>query len=367
MTAHPLTLDLAAIGGAFDLPGTFIAAERYGSGHINDTYAARFRHADVERRYILQRINPQVFHDAGAVMENVDRVLAHLRSKLANHPDAARRALTLVPTRNGERAFRDSDGATWRCYHFIGGASSHDILTRPDQARQAAAAFGAFQRQLLDLPGPRLRETLPDFHNTPRRLDALARAVADDRVGRARACGREIDFALARSTLAGELVKRHAAGLLPERITHNDTKLNNVLLDDVTGEGLCVIDLDTVMPGLALYDFGDMVRTAVSAAPEDADDLDAITVRMPFYAALVEGYLSSAGSFLTRDERACLALSGRLITYEIGLRFLTDHLQGDVYFQIHRPAHNLIRARAQFRLVEAIEARLDEMNALAKA
>ncbi len=356
--------DLVRVSASFAIPGDFVAAARYGSGHINDSFALTFSQAGAPVRYLLQRINSAVFKDPAAVMDNIGRVTAHLRRKLAGLPDASRRALALVPGRDGAVKVVDSGGNTWRCYLFIEGASSYDIITHVDQARKAAAAFGAFQGQLIDLPGGRLRETIPDFHHTVRRFEALERAVAADRVGRVRFCRPEIDFALSSHALAASLLDRQAAGLLPERITHNDTKISNVMLDDATGEGICVVDLDTVMPGLALYDFGDMVRTATSPTAEDEQVLSRVSLRMPYFEALVEGYLTTAGAFLNPTERACLALSGQVITFEIGLRFLTDYLEGDVYYKVSNKSHNLHRCRTQFTLTADIGAKLGAMDAV---
>jgi Ser/Thr protein kinase RdoA (MazF antagonist) len=234
------------------------------------------------------------------------------------------------------------------------------------KAFQAAKAFGAFQALLADLPGERLVETIPNFHHTPSRYAAFEAALAKDAHGRAREAATEIAFAQARAHEVGTIVEAMARGEIPERVTHNDTKLNNVLLDNETQEGICVIDLDTVMPGSALYDFGDLVRTSTSPAAEDETDLSKVTMQLPMFEALVKGYLASAGGFLTPRERALLPFAGKLITFEIGLRFLTDWLEGDVYFKIKRPRHNLDRLRTQFKLVESIEAQLPAMQALVR-
>jgi len=228
------------------------------------------------------------------------------------------------------------------------------------QAFQAARAFGQFQKWLADLPAPRLHDTIPDFHHTPKRFAALEKAIAADAANRAKLAQPEIEFALRHREMCGVLL---AAGL-PERVTHNDTKFNNVMLDDATGQGICVIDLDTVMPGLALYDFGDMVRTTTSPAKEDERDLSKVTMQFPMFEALARGYLSTAADCLTSAEKKFLPFSGKLITFEIGIRFLTDFLAGDVYFKVHREGHNLDRCRTQFKLVESIEQQEPEMNRL---
>ena len=366
MTDEATIHDLRALGAAFCIYGDFVAGAHHGSGHINDTFAVTYSQAGIPVRYILQRLNRNVFQNPDAVMENVRRVTAHLGSKTAGLPDASRRTLTLVSARDGTTSVRDAAGELWRCFLFIENVTAHDVLNCPELARKAAAAFGTFQAQLVDLPGGRLHETIPEFHNTVRRFVALERAVVTDSVGRVCLCGPEIEFALKNRALAASLIERQAAGLLPERITHNDTKLNNVMLDNVTGEGLCVIDLDTVMPGLALYDFGDLVRSAANPAAEDEPDLAKATLRLDYFAALVEGYLATAGAFLTPAEKECLALSSQVITFEVGLRFLTDFLGGDRYFRVRndRHHHNLHRCRTQFKLAADIAAKLGEMNAI---
>jgi Ser/Thr protein kinase RdoA (MazF antagonist) len=274
--------------------------------------------------------------------------------------------LTLVPTKAGRGWHTDAAGNRWRCYVFVEGATGHDIIRNADQAYQAAKAFGAFQALVADLPGGRLVETIPNFHHTPSRYANFQAALAKDAHGRASLAQPEIAFALARAHEVGVIADAMARGEIPERVTHNDTKLNNVLLDNETQEGICVIDLDTVMPGSALYDFGDLVRTSTSPAAEDETDLSKVTMQLPMFEALVKGYLSTAGGFLTPRERALLPFAGKLITFEIGLRFLTDWLEGDVYFKIKRPQHNLDRLRTQFKLVESIEAQLPAMQALVK-
>jgi hypothetical protein len=355
--------DLRVIAAQFQLQGEASAFAPWGNGHINDTWLVTSHAAGAPARYILQRINAQVFRSPAAVMQNIERVIAHLSAQLAGDPDRARRALTLVPTRDGSNWHADADGETWRAYRFIENARSYETATSVAQAFQAAQAFGRFQQQLSSLPPPRLHETIPDFHHTPKRFTALEQAIAADVKGRAALAKPEIDFALAHQSITGVLLGAN----LPERITHNDTKLNNVLLDDATGEGLCVIDLDTVMPGLALYDFGDMVRTTTSPAAEDEQDLSKVTMQFPMFEALVLGYLSAAGEFLTESEKNFLAFSGKLITFETGIRFLADFLNGDTYFKIHREGHNLDRCRTQFKLVESIEMQEEEMNRLLKS
>ena len=355
--------DAQAEANQFDFSGDVLSVTPHGGGHINDTYMVTCQGARAPVRYILQHINRHVFHDPVAVMENVERVTAHLAAQAAGKPDSARRALRLVPARDGRDWHVDAQGETWRAYRFIENARTYETATSTGQAFQAARAFGHFQQQLSSLPPPRLHETIPDFHNTPKRFTALELAIAADAAGRVALANPEIEFARSRKAVTGNLLD---AGL-PERITHNDTKFNNVLLDDKTGEAVCVIDLDTVMPGLALYDFGDMVRTTTSPAAEDERDLSKVRMQFPMFEALVRGYLETAGAFLTAAERKYLAFSGKLITFEIGIRFLTDYLAGDTYFKVHRGGHNLDRCRAQFKLVESIEQQEDEMNRLVES
>jgi aminoglycoside phosphotransferase (APT) family kinase protein len=352
--------NVGAVARQFLIPGQFLSAEPYGSGHINDTYCVVFDQAGARVRYIFQRINQRVFKNPVALMENISRVTAHLGAKFAGQPDFSRRALTLIPTLDGAAVYRDETGDFWRVYLFIEKARTYDAVQSEAQAFQAAKAFGLFQRQLADLPVPRLHDTIPDFHHTPKRFAALEKAIESDPLNRAEQVKAEIEFALRRKAIASVLLDAQ----LPERVTHNDTKFNNVMLDDVTGEGICVIDLDTVMPGLVLYDFGDMIRTTTSPAKEDEPDLSRVTMQFGMFEALARGYLASVGDVLTAAEKSHLAFSGKLITFEIGLRFLTDFLMGDTYFKIHRPNHNLDRCRTQFRLVESIEQQEERMNVL---
>jgi len=309
------------------------ALARYGSGHINETYKLETPDGV---RYILQKINTAIFPDPDALMENIRRVTEHLRAK-------------------GHRSLEVLDYTRpWRIYAFIGGAHTVDVIERPEQAFKAAQAFAAFQNALADLPGPRLHEIIPNFHNIESRLAQLDAARAADVKGRVADVAAELAFVDARRAEMGRILRRMAAGEIPERITHNDTKINNVMLDDATDEGVCVIDLDTVMPGTCLYDFGDMVRTATANAAEDERDLAKVFSRRDYFEQLVKGYLSRA-RFLVPAELEELAFSGRLITYTIGVRFLTDYLAGDTYFHTTCADHNLVRCRTQFKMVASME------------
>jgi hypothetical protein len=359
--------DLAAIARAFPLLGQFREGAAYGSGHINDTFAIVMDQAGTPVRYLFQRINDRVFTNVPALMDNIQRVTAHATrraAEAAGDPDTSRRALTLIPARDGLPYHRDAQGGWWRCYLFIERARTYDVVGSPQQASAAARAFGNFQHMLVDLPGDRLHETIPNFHHTRRRFEALQRAIEADVRQRASGAKAEIAFALGHEALVDVLLNLQARGEIPERVTHNDTKFNNVMLDDATQEGVCVIDLDTVMPGLALYDFGDMVRSATNSSAEDERDLTRVHARLPIFEALVEGYLSTARSFLNDAELAHLVVSGQIITFEIGIRFLTDHLAGDTYFKIKRPGHNLERAANQFAMVRSLEAQRSVMEAI---
>jgi len=356
-------LCLVMVARMFEVQRRFRSAKPYGSGHIHDTYCVTFDEGDREERIILQRINTAIFANPLAVMENIERVTAHLHFQMAGRADAERRVLRLIRTRIGASLHIDEEGGYWRAYAFIEGASTFDTVGTARQAFEAARAFGEFQRRLGDLPGPRLHESIAGFHDTAQRFAAFELAVAANAAGRVAAAQDEIAFASVRRMLAHALL---GAGL-PERVTHNDTKVNNVLLDDATGEGICVIDLDTVMPGLAAYDFGDMVRTMTCPAAEDGVDLSRVVMDFDLFDAVLRGYLEGVGSFLTALERTSLMAGAKVIVFEQGIRFLTDYLAGDTYYKVNRPEQNLDRCRTQFKLLESIEQQEDEMTGLLHA
>jgi aminoglycoside phosphotransferase (APT) family kinase protein len=355
---RPCEADAAA--QSFQAAGEFLGAAPFGSGHINDSYRVVFREGGSNRSYLLQRINTRVFTDPAALMQNVERVTSHIARQVAEAPDHDRRVLALIPSKDDRSFYMEANGGCWRMMPFIEGAQTLDRIEFPHQAFHIAAAFGRFQQQLASLPAPQLNDTIPDFHNTAKRFEALEKTIESDDANRVQFAGSEIASAIARKAMTSVLLEAD----LPERIAHNDTKSSNVLLDDVTGEGLCVIDLDTVMPGLALYDFGDMVRSMASSAAEDERDLSRIELQFPVFEALVRGYLETAGGLLAAREKQFLAFSGKLITFENGLRFLSDYLSGDIYYKVHREGHNLDRCRAQFKLVESIERQEGRMNGL---
>jgi hypothetical protein len=355
---------LQDISRKFQIYGEILHAETLKIGHINETYSATYSQGGTRVRYIHQKINRTVFKNPAKVMDNVMRVTTHIRKQLEaqNVRDITRRALIVIPTRDGRSYYLDNDNGVWRTFLFIEGVETFEAVQTPDQAFEAGRAFGEFQRLLVDLPGARLVETIPDFHNTRKRFAALEQALDKDHYNRAKEAINEINFAVHNEPMVDVILKGMARGKIPERTTHNDTKFNNVMLDVLTGEAMCIVDLDTVMPGCALYDFGDMVRTTTSPTLEDELDLSKIRMQMPMFKRLAEGYLSTAGRFLTKSEKAHIAFSGKLITFELGLRFLTDYLSGDTYFRIHRPGHNLDRCRTQFKLVESIERQEEAMQ-----
>ena len=350
----------------FDIWGDYLWCERYGSGHINDTFLTVFNQAGYQVRYIIQRINTNIFKQPEQLMDNISRVLSHCKAKLQGRKDATRRALTVINAQDGKPFFVDKDGNYWRAYLFIDRARTYDVLESAEFAYQAAKAFGAFQQILADIPGDRLYETIPNFHNTPSRIADFDKALAADVCGRAESAKAEIEFLQNHRDMAGKLLDLMAKGEIPERITHNDTKINNVMLDDETGEGICVIDLDTIMPGISLYDFGDLVRTSTSPAAEDEKDLSKVYARMEMFEALAKGFLEGAGNCLTPAEIENMPFSGMLITFEIGVRFLTDYLDGDKYFKTKREGHTLDRCRTQFKLVQSLMEQEDKMNEIMK-
>jgi Ser/Thr protein kinase RdoA (MazF antagonist) len=353
----PEEFNFREIVSHFQLDGQLVSAHRFGSGHINDTFLVQMDGHPDAAHFILQRIDKTIFADPSALMENISRVTEHLRKKGA-------KCLALIPTVDEQSFYKSPDDEYWRIYEFVAGAVAYDKVSNTDQARIAAAMFGGFQELVADLPGPRLNDTIPDFHNTPARYSIFHDAVREDACDRVRHCGQQIDRALAWEEDAETLVALYDTGQIPERIIHNDTKLNNLLFDQSSGEPICVIDLDTVMPGIVLYDFGDMVRTATSPTDEDATDLSGVGLRLQYYEALVEGFVGATSGFITEPEIEHLSISGKIITIEIGLRFLTDYLCGGKYFGIQRPTHNLERCRAQFAFAASIEDQFDEMQAI---
>ena len=351
-----------AIDG-FKLPGELKECIRYGSGHINDTYRLTYETPKGTKRYILQRMSKSIFKKPVELMENVSGVTAWLRKKIIeNGGDPERETLTLVKSNDGLPYFVDSTGEYWRVYLFIEGATCYDAVKDDNDFYQSAVAFGHFQRLLADYPAETLHETIKDFHNTPDRLEKFKKAVAEDICGRAASVQKEIDFILEREELTHALYDLQLDGRLPLRVTHNDTKLNNIMIDDETGKAICVIDLDTVMPGLAANDFGDSIRFGASTAVEDEQDLSKVSCDLHLFEVYTKGFIEECGDALTDLELDLLPMGAILMTFECGIRFLTDHLEGDHYFRIHREGHNLDRARTQLVLVKDMEEKLPQMN-----
>ena len=356
---------VSAIADQFAVQGEFVMAEEVHSGHINSTYRAIYRQPDGgEQRYIIQSINRNVFKDPCAVMHNVERVTRHINARVLRlKKDLGGQTLNLFPARTGSAWVEDDQGAVWRCYNHIEGCVTYDVVENTRQAYQAARAFGSFQDLVSDLDANGIHETIPDFHHTRKRFARLMEVVASNPKGRLDGVRDEVDFVCKREKLTGILLDLQANGEIPVRVTHNDTKINNVMIDAASDEAVCVIDLDTVMPGLAPYDFGDLARSATSPAAEDETDLSKVRMQMPMFEALVEGYLDAAGVFINDAEVEHLVHASKLMTFEVGMRFLTDHLEGDVYFKTHRPNHNLDRCRTQLKLVERMEECEPEMKA----
>ncbi len=337
----------------------------FGEGHINETYAVYMPEQNGQDvpRYVLQRINTNVFKNPDQVMDNIFGVTEYLRNVIRQDGgDLDRETLSYIKTKDGESYFEDDNGQPWRCLHYVPNSVCYQQVERPEQFYQSALSFGHFLKQLGDYPAESLYETIPQFHDTVKRFRDFDDAQRKDVKNRARYCRPEIDFALKRENDCGVLMQQLGEGLLPLRVTHNDTKLNNILFDADTGKGLCIIDLDTIMPGLAANDFGDSIRFGASTAEEDEKDLEKVHFDINLYEMYVKGYLETAKDVLTPEEIASLPWGARLMTLECGMRFLADFLQGDVYFKTAYPEHNLVRARTQFRLVEEMEEQFDEMN-----
>ena len=332
-------------------------AKAYGNGHINDTYICG------SSKYILQRINTSVFTDPDAVMRNIENITEHLRKKItANGGDPIRESLNIIKTVDGKNYYKYDDNNVFRVYNFVSGTKTVEDDRTYEDLYNAGVGFGKFQRMLDDFPAGKLSETIRDFHNTPIRLKHFENAVREDKVSRVSSVKDEINFVRNNSDISGIVVEKIADGTIPLRVAHNDTKINNILFDKNTGEAVCVIDLDTVMPGSALYDFGDALRIGGSTAAEDETDLSKVHFDSESFKQFAKGYLSQTKEIFTKTELELLPLSVRLMTFECGMRFLTDYLNGDVYFKIHRPDHNLDRARNQFKLCVELKEKEEELK-----
>lgn len=353
--------NLKEIFDCFETKGTFNTGESYGSGHIHDTFRVRTAEEDCDD-YIIQRLNNKVFKNIPELQHNIERVTVHLRKRLVAIPGSniKRECLNLIPAPDGKSWISDKGGNFWRMYIFITGHRSYDIVDNPDKAYQGGKAIGRFQVMLSDMPGDPLFETIPRFHDIESRLETFRNVVREDPAGRVNTAGKEISEIQKRAEEMKIILKLGREKKIPLRITHNDTKFNNILLDE-NDKALCVIDLDTVMPGYVHYDFGDAIRTAANTASEDEKDLSKISMDINLFKAYSEGYLSETSDTLNSIEKEYLAFAPKLITYTIALRFLTDYIDGDNYFKIHHNDHNLERARAQLKLVMSMEEQYGEM------
>ncbi len=340
---------------------TVKSCSRFGNGHINDTYLVTC--TEGAPRYILQRINQDVFQNIDALNHNVERVTEFLHDKItAQGGDPNRETVVLIPTKDGRKHYFDEQGECWRLTLYIEDSVCYDQVEKPEDFYQSGKAFGQFQGMLADFPADELVETIPDFHDTPKRFQALMRAVETDRMGYVSAVRDELDFVRRREAdthAAMDMLKR---GELPLRVTHNDTKLNNIMFDEKDGRVLCVVDLDTIMPGLSIFDFGDSIRFGANTGAEDEQDLSKVSLSLELFEYYVRGFLDGCGGSLTKAELQMLPMGAKLMTLECGIRFLTDYLEGSVYFKTAYPEHNLVRARSQFALVADMERKWDEMQ-----
>lgn len=352
----------------FRYEGVLVEERPYGSGHINDTFLLTFEIADMgQLKVILQRMNTEVFTDPVKLMENILGVTSYLRKKIIeNGGDPERETLNVIHTVDNKPYYVDSKGEYWRSYKFITDATSYDTVEKSDDFYQSAVAFGNFQKLLADYPAESLHETIKGFHDTRARFQVFKKAVAEDVMNRAAGAQKEIEFVLAREEVANYFGELQDKGELPLRVTHNDTKLNNIMIDNKTGKGICVIDLDTVMPGLAMHDFGDSIRFGASSAPEDEQNLDKVWCDMDLFDRYTKGFIEGCGGKLTPKEIELMPMGAKVMTFECGMRFLTDYLQGDTYFKIHREGQNLDRCRTQFKLVEDMEKKWYTMQDIIK-
>lgn len=350
----------------FRFQGRFVEASEVRSGNVNCTFVLTYQDGDEPHHYTLQKINTYVFKNPRGVMSNITAITEHLRRNIGAGQDARRQALEVIRTQDNDVMFHDGEGSTWRAYAFIAGALALDLVENLSQMEEVGHAFGRFQRLLADFPADKLFVTIPDFHHSTKRFYTFVRAVDDDKAGKVSGLEDEIEFFFARRRMLGEIVKLLNQGVLPLRATHNDTKSNNVLLDQATGKALCVIDLDTVMPGSSLYDYGDGVRFGASDALEDEPDISKVSLNMDKARAFTRGFVQETAGFLSQEELSRLPLGIKVITAELAMRFLTDYLDGDLYFKVDYPEHNLVRARAQMALLEDIERKEEALYQLVR-
>lgn len=360
--------DIKNILDKFKFKGDLISVEPFGSGHINVTYIAEYNENGKVRNYILQKVNTNVFKNIDDLMGNVFAVTSFLREKIKeNGGNPHRETLHYIKTGDGDLYYRDEDNSCYRAYRFVDNSKCLESVDNPDVFEKSGVAFGKFQRYLADFPASTLKEIIPNFHNTAWRFEnEFLPAVEENRSGRAESCKDEIEFVLKRRNECSRLTDLTDKGEIPLRVTHNDTKLNNVLFDNDSDDAICVIDLDTVMPGLALYDFGDSIRFGANTCAEDEKDTSKVAINLDYFKAYARGFLSQAGSSLCPAEKDNLAFSAKLMTFECGMRFLTDYLNGDTYFKTAYDDHNLVRAKNQFALVADMEKHMDEMENIIK-
>ena len=352
------------IAEKFCIQGEYQDYKQNTSGLINKTFIIRSNDGKADFRYILQTVNTTVFTHPKELIQNINSVTAYLQEQIRRSGgDPMRETLSLIPTHDGLLYYIGADGKFWRMYNFIDGASSYDKVESPEMFYHCGRAFGHFQRLLAAYPADTLYPTIPRFHDTPNRLNDFRQAIAQDRAKRCSQVKPEIDGYLSHAELCDCITKEIAAGRVPVRVTHNDTKLNNVMIDDKTKKAICIVDLDTVMPGSALYDFGDAIRFGANNAAEDEKDLSLVYLRQELFDVFSKGFLEEARDALTQTELSLLPESAILMTLECGMRFLGDYLNGDIYFGIKYPEHNLDRARTQLRLVEDMFTKLDDMRA----
>ncbi|MCU0456545.1 MAG: aminoglycoside phosphotransferase family protein [Bacteroidales bacterium] len=359
-----MTDQLKGLFKSFSAKGSYLNAEPFGSGHIHETWLIRTA-GPGEDDYILQKINNIVFKNIPELQENIERVTRHLRKKISDIPgsDIKRECLQMMPAKDGKSWLTDNHGDNWRLFVFISNHRSYDIVDSPDKAWEGGKAIGRFQALLADLPGKPLHETIPSFHDVEKRIDTFINTLKADPAGRAGYTKPETDFMLKRADDMRIIHKLGREGKIPVRITHNDTKFNNILFDE-NDRSLCIIDLDTVMPGYFHSDFGDAIRTGANVAAEDEKELSKIRMDISLFRAYAEGYLSETRNTLNGIEKEYLAFAPLLMTYEQAMRFLTDHIDGDKYYRIHHNDHNLQRTRAQIRLLESMEEQYGEMKGI---
>ena len=359
---------LQEVLAAFDFGAPVVGALRYGQGHINDTFVVHTQPEDAScRRFILQRMSAAAFKRPDQLMENIMGVTEYLGREIESRGgDREREALRVIRPRNGEPYYTDSANGAWRVYPFVEDTICYQTAETPALFAASGRAFGRFQRLLQGYPAQTLHETIPHFHDTEDRLAKLKAALAADKLGRAAECRPELDFVLSREADCSVALQALRDGVLPLRVTHNDTKLNNVLMDRDSGEGLCIIDLDTVMPGLSINDFGDSIRFGANHSAEDEKDLSKVNLDVSLFEAYTQAFLEGAGGTLTAAEIDYLPWGAKLMTFECGIRFLTDYLEGDVYFHTTRDGQNLDRCRTQFKLVSDMEAHWDELAEIVK-